>query len=240
VTLQYVPCKQNAECFRDCGLRIPVEILHLGVDPTRYPYMDRAHSGPFTFGTYGDLTARKGIDVLIRAFRDEFADREPVRLLLKDTGTAPLREATDPRIEVLRGVMDHDELLGLLRQMDAFVLPSRGEGFGLCGLEAMSTGLPLIATNWSGPTEYLDPADSFPLECRLVNAAGTESKNVRYFGQWAEPDYEHLRHLMRWLYEHRDAAKAKGRLASQRVHRFWTWDRAAQKLCKDLDVMTAR
>jgi glycosyltransferase involved in cell wall biosynthesis len=240
VTLQCVPCKQNAECFRDCGVRAPLEILHLGVDAARYPYLDRDHSGPFTFGTYGDLAFRKGIDVLVRAFRDEFARSEPVRLVLKDTGNAALGDLTDPRIEILRGVMNHEELLGLLGEMDVFVLPSRGEGFGLCGLEAMSTGLPLIATNWSGPAEYLDPADSYPLAYRLVNAGGIESKGVRYFGQWAEPDYEHLRHLMRLLYEHRDQAKSQGRLASERVHRKWTWDRVAHKLCNVLDGVATR
>src|SRR5262249_10300658 len=104
-------------------------------------------------------------------------------------------------------------------------------------LEAMSTGLPVIATDWSGPAEYMDPAYSFPLKYRLAEAGGTESKSVRHFGQWAEPDYEHLRFLLRWLYEHPAPAAAKGRLAAKRVHEYWTWDRVATELVQNLDEL---
>ena len=43
------------------------------------------------------------------------------------------------------------------------VLPSRGEGWGRPHVEAMAMGLPVIATNWSGPTEYVNEANGYPL-----------------------------------------------------------------------------
>ena len=234
-TLLYVPCRQNLETHRECGIRTPIKVLRHGIDPQRFPYLSRSRRNCFTFGSFGDLTPRKGIDVLIRAFQDEFSPEQPVRLLLNSSdGTLP-HEVSDPRIEFTSGVMDHASLLEFLRQMDAFVLPSRGEGFGLCGIEAMSTGLPLIATNWGGPAEYLDSDDGYPLSYRLVPAEGAASHGVRYFGQWAEPDYEHLRYLLRWVYERPEEAAAKGRMAAARVHKEWTWDRAAVQMCKDLD-----
>jgi glycosyltransferase involved in cell wall biosynthesis len=101
----------------------------------------------------------------------------------------------------------------------------------------MATGLPLIATNWSGPADYLDPQDGFPLDYRLVDARGIESNSVRYFGQWAEPEYEHLRHLLRWLYEHPEEAAAKGRRAASRVHTSWTWERAGRQMRDDFDAL---
>ncbi|HXG11663.1 MAG TPA: glycosyltransferase [Gemmataceae bacterium] len=237
VALQYVPCRQNAESFRACGVRVPIKVLHHGVDAGRFPYLDRPRRENFTLGTFGDLSPRKGIDVLLRAFRDEFSPREPVRLLLKGGSPTPAYRVDDPRVTLVSGYLNPDQLLELLRQMDVFVLPSRGEGFGLCGLEAMATGLPLIATAWGGPAEYLDPADSFPLSYRLVEAGGIESNHVRYFGLWAEPDYDHLRSLMRWLYEHPDEAAAKGRRAAERVRRQWTWARVARQMIADLDEL---
>jgi hypothetical protein len=99
--------------------------------------------------------------------------------------------------------------------------------------------LPTVATNWSGPADYLDPADSLPLAYRLVDAAGTEANGVRYFGQWAEPDEGHLRSLLRWLYEHQDDAAHMGKLAAARVHRHWTWDHAATQLRDDLDLLAS-
>ena len=47
------------------------------------------------------------------------------------------------------------ELRDLYRRSDAFVLPTRGEGWCLPAVEAMATGLPVIVTNFSGPTAFL-------------------------------------------------------------------------------------
>jgi glycosyltransferase involved in cell wall biosynthesis len=238
-TLLYVPCRQNLQSFGDSGVRVPIKVFHHGIDPARFPLLARPRTGaePFTFGCFGDLSPRKGVDVLIRAFGDEFAPHEPVRLWLKSWRFGGQLRIDDPRIELHFGFWSHAQLLMFLQQLDAFVLPSRGEGFGLCGLEAMATGLPTIATNWSGPVEYLDPTDSFPLAYRLVDAVGTESNNRHYTGQWAEPDYEHLRFLLRWIYEHPEEAAQRGQLAAARVHGDWTWERVAWQMRDDFDLL---
>ena len=238
-SLLYVPCQQNVETFQECGVRVPIKVFHHGVDPARFPFLPRTRTGnePFTFGCFGDLSLRKGIDVLIRAFSDEFALDEPVRLRLKSWRFGGQLRIDDPRIEIHLGFWAHEQVLAFLQQLDAFVLPSRGEGFGLCGLEAMATGLPTIATNWSGPVEYLDPIDSFPLAYRLVAAADTESNGVRYGGQWAEPEYTHLRSLLRWIYEHPAEAARKGQRAAVRVHQHWTWERVAWQMRDDFDLL---
>ncbi len=235
--LQYVPCRQNADAFRACGVRTPVKVLHLGVAPEDFPYLERPRREVFTFGSFGDFSPRKGIDVLVRAFEQEFAPGEPVRLLLKSAKAPPACAIRDGRVTLISRRMERPELLEFLRGLDVFVLPSRGEGFGLCGLEAMATGLPLVATDWGGPADYLEPSDSFPLDYRLADTGGVESNSVRYLGRWAEPDYEHLRHLLRWLYEHPEEAAAKGRRAAGRVRERWTWDRAARQMCEDFDAL---
>ena len=236
-SLLYVPCRQNMEDFEASGVRIPIKVLHHGVDSNCLPYLERPTRDTFTFGTFGNLSIpRKGANVLIRAFQDEFCSADPVRLILKSS-RPPSFQLSDPRIRIISGFVDPPSLLEILREMDVFILPSRGEGFGLCGLEAMSTGLPLIATNWSGPQEYLSPDDSFPLSYRLEDAKGSYVNDEGHFGLWAEPDYEHLRYLMRYLYEHPGEARAKGRKASERVHREWSWNRIGNQICSDLDAV---
>jgi hypothetical protein len=237
VALQYVPCRQNVESFRESGLRVPIKVLHHGVDAACFPFLERPRRERFTFGSFGDLSPRKGIDVLVRAFREEFGTSEPVRLLLKSSAPAPEYAGDDRRISVISGFLKPEALLAFLQELDAFVLPSRGEGFGLCGLEAMATGLPLIATAWSGPAEYLDPEDSFPLSFRLVEAGGVASNHVRYHGLWAEPDREHLRQLLRWLFEHREESAERGKKAASRVREHWGWDRVARQVREDLDLI---
>jgi len=53
------------------------------------------------------------------------------------------------------------------------VLPSHGEGWGRPHVEAMSMGVPVIATNWSGVTAFLDGSVGYPVAVDgLVQAEG--------------------------------------------------------------------
>jgi hypothetical protein len=74
-------------------------------------------------------------------------------------------------------------------------------------MEAMSMAKPVITTNWSGPTAYINEAVAYPLAVDHLTAADadmnltvTDAKEVNpYFkGQlWAQPNVAHLRQLMR-------------------------------------------
>jgi glycosyltransferase involved in cell wall biosynthesis len=236
--LVFVPSRWAREVYLDCGVEVPVHVLPHGVDPDAFRPIERERE-TLTFGTFGTPSPRKGIDVLLDAFVAEFAPEEPARLLLKAVRPDHGYDCDDPRVRWVEGLFDDARLLELLGEIDVFVLPSRGEGFGLTGLEAMATGLPLIATGWSGPTEYLAEADSLPLGYRLVDCGGVYSNGVHYQGSWAEPDVDHLRGLMRWCFEHRDEARAMGLRAAERVRREFTWDRAARIVTHELDALAA-
>lgn len=59
--------------------------------------------------------------------------------------------------------LSHPELISLYKSSGAFVLSSHGEGWGRPVVEAMSMEMPVIVTDWSGPSEYLTEENSFPL-----------------------------------------------------------------------------
>ena len=90
----------------------------------------------------------------------------------------------------------------LYASSDAFVLPTRGEGWGLPIAEAMSMGLPVIATNHSGPTAYLTESNSYPIpiDTLLPNGHG-------------EPSLSVLRKQMRRVFTQREEAQERGRRA---------------------------
>ncbi|CAA6668467.1 unnamed protein product [Spirodela intermedia] len=93
----------------------------------------------------------------------------------------------------------------LYKAADAFVLPSRGEGWGRPLVEAMAMELPVIATNWSGPAEFLTAENSYPLPSHL----------------WAEPSVAELRALMRRVVRSPEEARRRGRRAREdMVRRF--------------------
>ena len=117
----------------------------------------------------------------------------------------------------------------LYRSADCFVLPTRGEGWGLPILEAMACGLPVIATDWSAHTDFMNQQNAYPLHVNKLIAA--KAKCPYYTGfKWAHPDEEHLIHLLRHIYQHPREAADKGMLASDDVLKTWTWRDAAQKI----------
>jgi len=83
---------------------------------------------------------------------------------------------------------------------DALVSLHRSEGFGLGPAEAMFLGKPVIATNWSGNTEFMRQDNSLPVNYRLVTIV--KDIGVYRAGQtWAEPDIGHAATLMRRIVE---------------------------------------
>eukprot|EP00250_Pteridium_aquilinum_P035272 c9051_g1_i1 orf=136-1608(-) len=179
---------------------------------------------------------RKGWDLLIKAYMSEFSAKDGVVLYLltnayhtgrvyEDDLTAyvkrvGLREPQHgwPVVHVSDNHVPQSELPSLYKAANAFVLPSRGEGWGRPHVEAMSMALPVIATNWSGMTEYMTEANSYPLHVDDL----VEVQEGPFKGHlWAEPSVAHLRSLMRLVFTHPSEAKAKGWLGRQTmVERF--------------------
>lgn len=61
-----------------------------------------------------------------------------------------------PKVYVHTAYIDDGTYRRLYASCDCVVLPSRSEGWGRPQMEAMSMGRPVITTNWSGPTAYIN------------------------------------------------------------------------------------
>ncbi len=127
----------------------------------------------------------------------------------------------------------------LYRSADCFVLPTRGEGWGLPLLEAMACGLPVIATDWSAHRDFLSHEWAYPLP--IDGLVPARAKCPYYEGaRWAEPSHLALRRALRHVYTHPDEARARGARASREVLANWTWDRAARAILARLDAIGGR
>lgn len=221
----FVPCVQNIQMFRDSGVTVPIELIHWGIDENKFRPVDRAEGRPFTFGTMGALSDRKGTDLLIKAFQLAFPNNEDVRLICKTSYNFYHYMVKDPRIKVQLGAIDHNDLMReFFAQIDCFVFPTRGEGFGLTPLEAMATGVPAIVTGWSGPVEYMNEDVGWLIDYQMTPAKSfTEGIYKEDCGDWAEPSLNHLVELMRYAYEHPEEVKQKGRNAAEHVINNWLW-----------------
>ncbi len=102
---------------------------------------------------------------------------------------------------------------------------SRGEGFGLPYLEAMSCGLPVIGTAWSAMTEFMNPCNSYLVRPdRLGPCKGMEHIPwYQHWMQWAEPCVNELRYMMRQVFENRNEAQEKAKIARKDVVEKYDW-----------------
>jgi glycosyltransferase involved in cell wall biosynthesis len=115
----------------------------------------------FLIGGVGRLTAKKGFDVLIEAFRR--ADLPGAKLVIFGEGSErrSLERLRTPDV-VLAGFREN--IKDYYQAFDLFVCPSRQEPFGFVLLEALDAGVPVIASNAKGPSDVLSrfPGDLFP------------------------------------------------------------------------------
>jgi glycosyltransferase involved in cell wall biosynthesis len=103
-------------------------------------------------------------------------------------------------------------------------------------LEAMACGLPVIATRWSAMVDFVTDDNAFPLDVEKLVPARARCQYYKGF-RWAQPSYEHLRYLMRFIFENQAEAARRGRLAAEDALRDWTWGHAADRIIERLEAI---
>jgi sugar transferase (PEP-CTERM/EpsH1 system associated) len=187
---RYVPMSKDLANWLRRDVRVAPERirqLYNGVDTQRFspPATDIRPTGDLTIGTVGRLDPVKNQAQLLRAFKAilESGVAQGVQLRLLVVGDGPLRASLEQLASDL-GIPDYVEFAGarndtpeMLRRMDVFVLPSMNEGISNTILEAMATGLPVVAGRVGGNPELVDhdvtgrlyqPGSSAALEAALA------------------------------------------------------------------------
>jgi len=247
----WVPTEFNRQAFLGSGLKRPAHVIQLGVDTDYFHPGVRAYPNPmgeFVFLSIFEWGERKEPWTLLQAFNETFSAAEPVRLLCKvmnrDGGLSVKQEIrklglkeSGGRISYLFNLeFPHYQLGSLYRSADCFVAVSRGEGWNMPLMEAMACGLPAIATDWGAHQEFVHEGVAYPL--RIRGTVPAVAKCPYYAGfSWADPDPDHLRHLLREVYENREEARRRGQAAAAEVAARWSWKMTARKIVERLETI---
>ncbi len=260
----WVPTHFNFETFARAGLsKDRIKILPLGIDPDRY---DPEKAGTFPipgtreciFLSTFQWSKRKGWDVLLRAYLQAFHPDDDVSLVIRsyygksgqvdsliDLGLQQMGTRRDqvPPIIVLGNRIPDAQMPALYNSCTGFVLPSRGEGWGIPYMESMALGKPCIATDWSGNTEFMNSKNSLMVDYESLKEVDQDQiiDAPIYAGQMlAEPSVDGCAQHMRFIYEHPEAAAEIGRRARQDILENWTLKHQAVRVANRLTEIRDR
>lgn len=247
----WVPSHFTRDVFTQSGVRRPIHIIPLGFNPNYFHPGIQGHkpTDSFVFLSVFEWIERKAPETLLRAYVSEFKRSDDVVLVLKIFNHDPrfdvhqriheiVNRPDAPRVVVIlnQEIAEH-QMGSFYRSADCFVLPTRGEGWGMPILEAMACGLPVIATDWGAQRDFFNDRLGYPLRVRQLIPA--VARSPYYAGsRWADPDIDHLRYLMRYVYEHPAEAREKGAQAAAEVQQCWTWEKAVDRIIERLEAIT--
>lgn len=210
-------------CFDDCPTHAKTEA-----------------KGDFRFLSVFYFSDRKGWRQLVRAWCRAFCRDDSVRLVLKCRRTGWTARAVHelvsaelrrlgPRqkhaaIELRFGTSTPDVINRLLAGADAFVLPTRGEGWGRTIMEAVLWSLPVITSECGGQREYLDEGSAWLVPGSLTKVADVPDRPYGSYGGhlWFEADEDELADRMRSVLAYPKEAESRVLRARHILEERWS------------------
>lgn len=161
---------------RHFGIDSTVVYDMLGPEFISNKFYDTPKSLAFRFIAVGSLLPIKGYDMLVKAFK--LTDLKEKGCSLSIVGEGKERQILEQIIKELDlsssvsllGRKTKKEIVELLFESNAFVLSSKNETFGVACIEALSQGLPAIATRCGGPEEFITDNNGMLVQSDDVNA----------------------------------------------------------------------
>jgi glycosyltransferase involved in cell wall biosynthesis len=246
-------CKEVLE--RETGRKVfvlpdSIDAEHYTPEGETYEFQPALRGFVFLF--VGSWNYRKGYDALLRAFLGEFNGDEDVTLLLvgkhfynpnrnKDIKTEVAQfiqkygGKNPPHIARYSAMIPESIMPHLYRACHAYVILTRGEGFNVPVCEASLCGLPVITTDHSGHTMFLDNENSTLVPIDRLRKIEPGMMNVHYWdGQYfadltSKSFIKSAGRAMRDVYENYDVAKDKNKVLQDLLHREYSIPAVAAK-----------
>jgi len=260
----WLPSKFNMDMFGDANIDPDLYYMPLGVNTDLYKPMKLTESQKevfniktksFVFFSLFGWSLRKGVDVLFESYLKEFSGDDDVSIVVmsRKDGSASDEKNSEIRDQIKKyierwcphnpphiihiGQSVPEEHLPILYNMcDCFVLPTRGEGFGLIMAEAGSCGLPVIATRCCGQMDFLNDDNSYLIDIEGYDIGSQEVQALSSyyekmpFAVIGQKAINQTREYMRYVMNNNSQAKEKAGLLRENIENNFTWDHLVDRV----------
>lgn len=269
----FTPTKWNKKVFEKGGIKKPIHVVPLGVNTDIYncnvkkseilcrelPSGNMTKNLPkFNFITLFGWSYRKGIDVLLKSYFQNFKEDDDVGLIIcsrynggsdvnsknkveKDILNFMKSYSNPPKVYYYGESTEIDKMPSVLANGDCFLWSSRGEGFGLPVLESGALGMPIVSTYNSGMTEYLNEdnaylvhTDEFVVADRNLTCI-SPYYNGQKFPKLGDDCVSDFGDKMRYVYENYSQAQNKAKRFLKDINEKYTWDKCVYKMYEILN-----
>ena len=218
-----VPSLHNWELFSQ--FHDNVRVIPLGVDRDIWFPKARPDNKKFKILCGGSEWYRKGLDVVLKVFLEMNLPDAELHIKI----VPPYLSAPDnldyPNVVVHNKWMTVEDEADLVRSADCFISVSRGEGFGLMPLQAISAGVPTILSDAHGHREFSDLATH-----RVPTRSVPTNEGVwQNMGDWDEPEFDAIFSAIKDLYDNRDRYRQQAETYAGETAAF-NWNTAADQL----------
>lgn len=211
-----VPSVVAQQSFAEHGYGKKTVVVEIGVDADFFsPRARIAETPPETFRVcyVGRVEFAKGVAYLLEAWnRLGLAGAELVLVGEVKPQMKSLLKGCAERGVRLTGILPRSEVARCYRESSVFVLPSLNEGFGQVLLEAMATGLPVVATDRTGASDCMEHGK----EGLIVPGRNVDA----------------LADAILWCYQHREESQAMGKAARARIESEFTLEHYNERVIK--------
>lgn len=226
----------------DSGLKIPVCTIGCGVELPNYfqelsAYPIRSKK-KIKFLHISSAFPRKGVDLLLQAYCEEFTRKDDVCLILKtfpnphnkvedQIHTLSMKYPSMPEIELINKDLEQRELYSLYKAVDCYIHTARGEGFGLPVAEAMLAKVPVIVSNNTGLADFCKEDTALLVDFVMEKGKSHLSEN----SNWARPNKDTIKKRMREFVNKPNDEKIKKLVknAYQLISSYYNWDAVADR-----------
>jgi len=171
---------------------------------------------------------KKDVGIILKTSlgKDGIRDRKNCEAIIQDL-VGRFRKSPFPRVHLIHGNLQPKEMAALYKHKSVklFVSATRGEGYGLPLIDAAVSGVPVVATDWSGHFEFLERELIYPVDysLSLIPQSRIDGQIFLEGFQWAEPKKESFQNQVVSVYNNYSDAKSKAsklkKKVTQRFHK---------------------